>query len=101
MKSFQQFLDEAHSSQRDIKGSERFLRGAHGTINVSAKRRKREETERAERLSNLPAGTGTSAELARAHIAAQMAALKQPQKPTPAPIPTAAPTSTQKPKIKK
>jgi hypothetical protein len=46
MKTFEQFLIEAHASQRDIKGSERFLSGAHGTINISSTRRKRENTER-------------------------------------------------------
>jgi hypothetical protein len=71
MKTFEQFFGEAHASQRDIKGSERFLSGAHGTINVSSTRRSKEEKDRAQRLSNLPAGTGTSASAAQRDIQRQ------------------------------
>jgi hypothetical protein len=71
MKTFEQFFGEAHASQRDIKGSERFLSGAHGTINVSSTRRSKEEKDRAQRLSNLPAGTGTSALAAQRDIQRQ------------------------------
>jgi hypothetical protein len=74
MKTFEQFLSEAHASQRDIAGSKRFLNGPHGTINISSTRRKRENTERNQRLSNLPAGTGTAASAGRRDIESQMAA---------------------------
>jgi len=79
MKTFEQFFGEAHASQRDIKGSERFLRGAHGTINVSSTRRSKEEKDRAQRLSNLPAGTGTTASATQLDIQRQREAQRASQ----------------------
>lgn len=86
MKTFDQFLIEAQrpqfASQRDIAGAEKFLSGAHGTIRRSAKRTSREEAERAQRLANLPAGTGTQSEWLKADIARQLRQQRTPQPPT-------------------
>jgi len=82
MKTFEQFLSEATKPGSHIKASR--MDGNEGSLRATSKEQRRHSVERENRLAQLPADRrGTPADLLRADIARQMAALKSPPTPTP------------------